>query len=266
MLEYYLKIKLSCFDSGFTIPKEYEECFIQNIDIPLSSSRKVKLVFKNKQYDANILKANIKNGVPYYTLRYGKEFINKLKEEFIYSYIRFEDNKQRNIKTKNVNYKEVLKFKAIDPYTFSLETFIKQETEFEYLFLKLVEEDFFGWLKSDEKNQLIVHTSEWLDISFLPLHKNKTFVIYYLVDENKKEIYIGSADKLGDRVKSGRDVIPGWNKFRYDIIKPEYKHLKLHIENEIINAFARFLDNNIKNIYPNKISDYKLVNKTCYHK
>jgi hypothetical protein len=266
MLEYYLKIKLSCFDSGFTIPKEYEECFIQNVDIPLSTSRKVMLIFKNKKYEANILKANIKKGDPYFTLRYGKEFMNKLKEEFIYSYIRFQDNMQKNIKTKNVNYNEVLKFRAIDPYIFHLETFIKQKTEFENLFLKLLKEDFFSWLKSDERDQLIVNTSEWFDRSLVSQHKGYTSVIYYLIDESKKEIYIGSANKLGDRVVPGRHEIPGWNKFRYDIIKPEYEHLKIRIENEIINAFARVLNSNIKNIFPYTISEYKLVNKTCYHK
>jgi hypothetical protein len=41
-------------------------------------------------------------------------------------------------------------------------------------------------------------------------------------DGNKKEIYIGSATRLGDRVKPNRHEIPGWNKFRYEIVSPEY--------------------------------------------
>jgi hypothetical protein len=269
MLEYYLKIKLSCFDSGFTIPKEYIDCFIQNEDIPLSSSRKIKLVFQNKEYDANILYANIKKGKPYYSLRFGTDFIRKLKEEFIYSYVRYEDDLINGIKNKYYN--EVLKFKPVNPSLFQLETFIKQDTEFNHLFSKLVQEDFFGWLKpeSNEREQLIVEISGWLDIPSLLKDKkikDKVNVIYYLIDEAKKEIYIGSADKLGDRVIVGRKEIPGWNKFRYDNIKTEYKHLKQRVENQIINAFAMFLESNLKNVSPFSISKYKLVNKTCYHR
>jgi hypothetical protein len=262
MLEYYLKLKLSCFDSGFTIPREYEECFIQNT--PLTGTRKITLNFKRKKYDANIMNANGKKANPFYAVRWSKDFIDILKKEFLYSYITLMDAKQNKFKHNFHN--EVLRFRAIDPYTFECDIFIKEITEFDNLFYRLVEEDFFGWIKSTDKDQLIVNTTEWLDIKLLPLHKDNVCVIYYLIDENKKEIYIGSANRLGDRVEPGRPEIPEWNKFRYDVIKPEYKHLKQRIENQIISAFARIMDNNIKNILPLKISDYKLVNKICYHK
>ena len=263
MFEYYLKIRHSCFDSGFTIPKDYEECFIQNEDIPVSSSREIKLVYKNKEYNARI-----QNGKTYYALRFSKKFINKLKEEFIYSYVRFKEDDLQNVKiNKEYHYNEVLKIKAVDPFQFELETFIKQETEFKYLFSRLIKEDFFGWLESGEKDQLIVSSSEWFDKSelFSPPHKDSINVIYYLIDETKKEIYIGSTDKLVERFRNEREEIPGWNKFRYDTIKPKYKHLKQRIENQIINAFAMMLDSNIKNKNPINISTYKLTNKICYN-
>ena len=262
MFEYYLKINRSCFDSGFTIPKEYEECFIQNLKIQVSKSREIKLIFKNKEYEADIRNASRKKGKPYYTLRFRDEFKKILKKEFIYSYVRYEDDFQKDIKNKYYN--EVLKIKAINPFKFQLEVFIKKETEFKHLFSKLIEEDFFSWLKPDEKDTLIVSTSNWVNISDLTKHKDRQNVIYYLIDEKKNEIYIGSADILGNRVKPNRKEIPGWTKFRYDIIKPEYKHLKQRIENQIINAFAMMLNSNIKYKKPFIITtDYKLVNKVC---
>jgi hypothetical protein len=267
LLEYYLKLKLSCFQSGFTIPREYEECFIQNINIPNGNSRKISLKFKNEIFEANIIKAN-RNNNSYYALRWNNKFISLLKKEFIYSYITQMpkiDDKINKIR-RRIKSKEVLKIKSLDPYNFELETFIKETTEFDDVFRRLIEEDFFGWLSNNDNTQIIVNTSEWFDISNLALHEEATYVIYYLIDEQKKELYIGSANRLGDRVKPKRHEIPGWNKFRYDIIHPGYKHLKQRIENHTINALARLLNNNIKGIDPFNISNYKLVNKTCYHK
>jgi len=267
MLEYYLKLKLSCFQSGFTIPKEYEECFIQNNSIPLGKSRKIMLKFNNKIYEASIIKANRNNNF-YYTLRWNKDFISMLKKEFLYSYItqmRTPEDKKNKI-VRRIKSKEVLRIRAIDPYNFELDTFLKEYTEFDYLFTRLVDEDFFGWLTSNENDQIIVYTSEWFDIKSLPLHQDKEFVIYYLLDDNNNELYIGSAKMLGKRVIPKRKEIPGWNKFRYDIVHPGYKNLLQRVENQIINAFARVIKNKLKGIIPYNISDYTLVNKSCYHK
>ena len=63
---------------------------------------------------------------------------------------------------------------------------------------------------------------------------------YYLVDETNKQIYIGSAIRLGDRVKIGRKEIPFWNKFRYEILHPEYHSFLREIEYHSIMNFAKF--------------------------
>jgi hypothetical protein len=70
----------------------------------------------------------------------------------------------------------------------------------------------------------------------------------------KKELYIGSATKLGNRVIIGRKEIPGWNKFKYDIIDPKYHHLLVRIEHHTIAAFANIIKNNCKIVSLN-ISD-----------
>ncbi len=107
---------------------------------------------------------------------------------------------------------------------------------------------------------MITKETKWLDKKDLKKHEDKNFVIYYLVDDNKKEIYIGSAKRLGDRVKIGRHEIPGWNKFRYEIIHPMYHEQIKQIEYHSIMNFAKFFENN-GNLSSLKISDYKLVNK-----
>lgn len=107
---------------------------------------------------------------------------------------------------------------------------------------------------------MITKSTPWYDVSELRSHEDKAYVVYYLLDELNKEVYIGSAIKLGDRVKVGRKEIPCWNKFRYEIIHPRYHSQLRDIEYHSIMNFARFFNNNgsIKNI---GISDYTLVNK-----
>jgi predicted GIY-YIG superfamily endonuclease len=265
MWEYYKKIDLSCFKSGLTVPKEYETWLIDNIDIILGNSKKVIFKFKDHNYDAVLNYVNRKDN-PYFQFRWdNKDFMAILRKEFIYSYVMLMGNETNKNRSKIIKYysKEVLKIRATDINIYELETFIKQETPFDNIFIRLVDEDFFGWLSSNDNDHLIVQTTEWFDISLLPLHQNVAFVIYYLIDEKNKLIYIGSANRLGDRVVPNRKEIPNWNKFRYTVIHPGYKNLLRRVENHTINAVSGFLKNNIKGILPYIISEYKLVNKNC---
>jgi hypothetical protein len=119
---------------------------------------------------------------------------------------------------------------------------------------------FFGWLSKTNRDYLITKSTPWYKSDDLTKHADAAWVIYYLIDEQKKEIYIGSAERLGDRVKIGRPEIPGWNIFRYEIIHPDYHHLLRRIEHLSIGAFSRFFNNNGK-IAPFPVSEFKLVNK-----
>ncbi len=75
-----------------------------------------------------------------------------------------------------------------------------------------------------------------------------------------KNKYIGSAKRLGDRVKVGRKEIPGWNKFMYEVIHPDFHAYLKEIEYHSIMNFSKFLKNNGKRTSLS-ISDYTLVNK-----
>ena len=106
---------------------------------------------------------------------------------------------------------------------------------------------------------MIAKETAWYDINELKNHENERYVIYYLLDDKNKKIYIGSAKRLGNRVKQGRKEIPNWNKFRYEILNPDYYSMLKEIEYHSIMNFARFIRNpKISNI---DISDYVLVNK-----
>ena len=88
LLEYYKKIDKSFFDKGITLPNKYIESFIQNKSIPKGSSRKIKIVFNKKEYEASFLFVNRTEFNPVYQIRWDQniELQNELKKEFIQTY------------------------------------------------------------------------------------------------------------------------------------------------------------------------------------
>ena len=67
-----------------------------------------------------------------------------------------------------------------------------------YSFKKLVEENVFGWLSRVKISQMITKSTKWIDIKELKKHEETNHVVYYLIDDGNREVYIGSAVRLGD--------------------------------------------------------------------
>ena len=270
MDKYYKKIDKSIFKYGITIPKEYEEMFLQGHPLKAGEGRNIIIRFKNKKYNGRINNVNRQKATNVYQIRWdsSNELINELKKEFIQSYfaIMSDEFNESNINKKysRTNLlggnQEVLIFKSVNYEEIELETFIKIETIYDNIFKEFVNRNVFGWISKQEYNQMITKSTQWFDIKELKKHEDIPYVVYYLIDDINKEIYIGSAIKLGDRVKQKRHEIPGWNKFRYEIVHPAYhKDLKA-IEYHSIMNFARFFKNN-GNLRTLGISDYTLVNR-----
>ena len=270
MREYYKKLDKSFFKYGITIPKEYVKEFIFDADIPLGDSREIKIIFRKKQYPARISHVNRLKAKDVYQIRWdsNKELLSLLKQEFIQTYFAIES--QEFTSKQNNEYhvthllggnQEVVIFKPLNDFEILLEVYIKIETPYDNISKKLVEENVFGWLsaKSFEKS-FITKSTHWMNSSELFKHENANYVVYYLIDETNKQIYIGSAIRLEDRVKIGRKEIPFWNKFRYEIVHPEYHCFLREIEYHSIMNFAKFFSNN-GNLSSLELGEYTLVNK-----
>lgn len=267
--EYYKKVDKSFFNYGITIPKNNIEDFLCGVPIELGESREIIISWKKREYIARLCHVNRTKG-DVYQVRWdnNKQLLAALKQEFIQSYFAIESQnfeareQDKYYVTKLLGgSQEVVIFQIISSNAIKLETFIKIETPYDNLFKRLVEENVFGWISgSGTKEKLIVESKNWMDISDLHKHTEANHVIYYLVDETNKELYIGSAIKLGDRVKPNRDEIPGWNKFRYEIVHPKYHHLLRELEYHSIINFSKFFKNNggKSNL---GLSEYVLVNK-----
>jgi hypothetical protein len=270
-MEYYKKVDKSLFRYGAIIPKKYVDTFMHGKKLKSKERREVMLKWKGKKtkFQALIIHARKNNGQTYFGFRWdhNKELLLTLKKEFIQSYLAIESRDYEN-KIKGKYYKtdllggnqEVLIFRSKSPVDIELETFIKITTPYDNIFKRFVEENVFGWLSRPERDYLITKSSRWYNLTDLKKHEDAGYVVYYLIDEHKKEIYIGSAKRLGDRVKENRREIPGWSKFKYEIIHPNYHSLLRQIEFHAIRAFASFFENK-GNVSCYSVSQFKLVNK-----
>ncbi len=268
-MAYYKKIDKSVFKYGIAIPKEYISMFLQSGTIEQGSSIEIDVIFKKMTYSARMIHGKNQSGKSIYQIRWDNniDLLNELKKEFIQTYFAIE-SQNYDSKLKGEYFRtnllggnqEVLIFKPISGTLIELETFIKIETPYDNIFRDLVDKNVFGWISKVDNNQMITKSTTWIDSVDLIKHEDREFVIYYLIDEKNRELYIGSAKRLGDRVKIGRHEIPKWNKFRYEIVHPKYHSELREIEYHSIMNFARFMRNN-GNLRNNPISDYILVNK-----
>lgn len=269
MKDYYKKIDKSFFKYGTTIPKAYIESFIFGEEVELGKSRDIIVVFKKNRYKCKLNHINRSKSPSVYQLRWDSntELLKALKIEYIQTYIAIESQNFR-AKKEDKYYitklmggnQEVAIIKPKNKYEFNIETFIKIETPYDELFSKLIERNVFGWISKINNKSMIYKSTKWIDISELKNHEDIPYVIYYLLDQENKELYIGSAKKLGDRVKPNRSEIPNWNKFRYEIVHPEFHPFLRELEYHSIMNFAHFFvtEKKISNL---SLSEYKLVNK-----
>lgn len=268
---YYKKIDRSSFEWGTIIPKEYVSDFLHGSPIEPGGSRDMRIKYKKKFYNAKLY--HIKTtGV--YQLRWDadKNFCNVLRREYINSYVILKSQKELHENMKNgpkfrshmtAGNQEVMTLRSVSVKEILIEPFIQISTEWNSLFERLADANVFGWLFSKDKKYLISRSTGWYSYKELSKHAEQVNVIYYLANTKDKLLYIGKAEKFGNRVKHGRThqgMSGDWDLFRYDIIRPEFENLLERIEDHTIRSFASILKNT-KSFSSLELSSYKLVNR-----
>ena len=218
---------------------------------------------------------NRKNYSNVYQLRWdnNKEFLYKLRQSFIQSYVIIKSKKELfdkgNVENKHFRTKlsggqqEVVIFKPISKTEIKVKEFIVIENEWNTLFQRLVKENVFNWIfDKKEKSYLIQKSTEWFNVKEYSKHKNATNVIYYLANSKKKLLYIGKADAFWKRVKPGRkhQNMPGdWDLFKYDIVRTEFSNILEKLEDHTIRTIASLINTN-KQYSSLNLSSFTLVN------
>lgn len=262
-------------DWGLAIPNEYQKDFRAGKPLDRASSRDVEIIWDRKRYSARLCHFGVKQAKnPMYHLRWdnNQDLLRKIRKTFIQSYVILKSQKELFDAEKKEGHhfrtrltggqQEVLMVQPLSPKEILFKVFIRIENEWNSLFERLADENVFGWLFDKEKRYLISRSTHWIKSKDFNKHQHATNVIYYLAHTKRKLIYVGKAETLGKRVKPGRQhqKMPGdWDKFKYDIVKPEYSRVLDKIEDHTIRAFASILQN--ANNYPTLgLSNYELVN------
>ena len=275
----YKKVDRALLKWGTVIPKKLVKYFEGKTKIKpgKGNARDVKVLLNRKEYSAKIRYVKRSNGGSYYYLRwdFDRDLLNKLREIFIQSYVITENQRRLNNLKKKEGHKfrsylrggqqEVLEITSMNTRTIKLIPFIVIENDWSDLFKELARENVFGWFFDINNDRHLISKSEkWRRVRDFDNHRNAVNVIYYLAHTRKKLLYIGKARILGKRVIPGekhQDMPGDWDKFRYDIIKPEYSKFLGEIEDHTIRSFASILKN--RGHYRGlNIGDYELVNRS----
>ena len=254
---------------GFTIGvsgSPYVKLFEGGQSLKPREYRDIKIIWDGKEYPAKIGATGERfwRGKKYpnaYRILYGKEkseLEKKLAKTFISSYIK----DYSGIKITKKNAKEMLRVYPVSENKIKFEAILRQKTEYDNLFKKFIEKDVFGWLKYPDEKPVFLASLGWFLKKDLKKHENEKFVIYYLIDDSTKpkKLYVGSAKHLGSRLRGRRPEIPNWNRFRYDLLKPEFSGLLRRVEFYTINSLAGIFKNKM-NLPTLGIDEIILMNK-----
>lgn len=272
---YFKKIDRSFFKYGLIIPMEYEEDFLFGTPIPASGSREIIVKFLGKKYFVKLYHVNRKGGKNVYQLRWdmNRDLCDVLRGTFVNSYVILQSQKEKHeasgddrkkFRTKMLaGQQEVLSLRPVTATEIHADPFIQIETEWTTLFRRLAAANVFESLFVKDKEHLVEKSTSWMRVEEFPRHSEQVSVIYYLAHTEKKLLYIGKANKLGERVVPGRGhqgMEGDWDKFKYDVIKPEFGHLLERIEDHTIRSVASILKNS-RDFPTLGLGSYTLVNK-----
>ncbi len=116
------------------------------------------------------------------------------------------------------------------------------------------------------KNFEKIINQDWKERQYLTTELGAKNVIYFLLDDKNKLIYVGETGqdlktRLSDKEHYKNAGIPKWTHYRFEVLPASIgTKARKEIENMTIRAYATLFSNN-KDVKSIKISNYKLVNR-----
>ena len=264
---------------GFTLPKKFYPDYIDHFKFDESNlNADIFLMIKGRKFPAKIRMARINNkgksksrsDVKYpernvIQVFYDREYntLKALRKLFIYSYASTIDKSKPKLK-------ETLEFIHVKENIFRIKVISQQETDFDEMFRFLEDKNLLKFWKDKDKkkkreNIILDYSRKWLNVSEMSKanNKNRNNVIYILYHSINKNVYVGKADVLGQRVKRGEGRIglkKDWDKFMWFEINPDYNMFLEELEHFLIRTFASILKNDV-DVEPIINSKIKLLNR-----
>ena len=266
---YIKKIDKSLLEKGrATLDKKQLEDNNWLKSFGVGESRNIKAYYNNREYSTSVAfksRKKHKSELPYYQLTIGESLKKELKKTFIHTVLNIKSSMVLKEKGRNFN-EEALSIEHLKEgkeYILKLKVFIKVYTEYDEYFKALIESNLIDYPLGSNNEKVIVSSTEWRDKNERNKYKGTRNIIYYLIDSTTKEIYIGSGALFENRVIPKRKELPGWDKFRFEVINPDYISIIKDLEFMIIRNFANLLKNK-DSIRGLDVTEYTLANRMCY--
>lgn len=240
--------------------------------------------FQNKRYEGGSITVQTEGRTnPFYRLWLPLPLVEELRVAFQMTYIRgLEEELQKKTSegdSNDFNSESQIPFWEFLDIEFDsskgeihLTAHWKQEVMFPMFFREIINSQLGTRIEQEvlKGKDLVIAKSDWIPRSHLKNQLNEKNVIYWLIDKNNKQLYVGMAENLTKRVTENRSEIPDWTHYRYDSLPSAFDEKIRHaIEKMIIRSMASLLENepvNGKVIDSVKFSEYTLMNKQISQK
>lgn len=249
---------------GFTIPKEHYPYYRSKFNFSDGNqTKKIQLKIGSKFFPARLRLVRIRSkrfggrDVIQVTYENDLDTLKALRKALIYSYA-------TTINKQKPKLKELVRFWHSGKDKFDVQIFAKQSTDFDDMLRSLEDRNLLEFWKSKRalKDSFVRHESKWLTAKELAKTTGVN-AIYFLHHARDKQIYVGKANRLANRVKAGIGRVGmanDWNRCMFFEISPAYAHLLPKIENFAIRALSTVLRNDLK-VVPIADRDIRLVNR-----
>jgi hypothetical protein len=201
-----------------------------------------------------------------YRFYFDEALLRRLKEVFLISHMRDLESRLRKDTTDieiQIPFWEFLdiEFDA-QKKNFYLTAHYRQTPTFPELFKNLIGSPPIKRLEDEitHPGQFRIQKQHWRPRSMYETELGAENVIYMLIDQKAKLLYVGEAENLIRRFKTGHTEIKDWDFYRYDQLPPMPKQQRVAIERMLIRIFASVLENK-GGVSPKSISDYRLANR-----
>lgn len=258
---------------GFTLPKRRYTDLIRYFGLSETKKRApIKLVISNKEFDAKIELVRISS--PKYPNRdvvriyYDRELatLKALRKFFMYSYA-------STINRSKSELKELMELVHLGGNRFRVKPVARHKTDFDAMFNFLEDKNLFDYWKDARKGGtqpsfFIDVAKRWLEVKELEQYNDRINVIYLLYHSRNRQLYVGKANRLGDRVKAGMGRIgldDDWDRFMFFEINPDYNAFVEQIEAFVIRSFAALMQNEV-GVPPLNAEKFRLVNRQLVEK
>jgi len=228
----------------------------------------VLIRYEKDEFEGRVIFSMAKN---MFRLFFSKKLGDNLRDVFLMSYMRSIEQDLRKGKPEyndieieeDIPFWEFLdiEFDCVNKI-FKFRAYYVQKPAYLELFKELVKSHTLKIIedKLNLKGDFQIAKQDWLHRENLKNQIDAKNVIYNLIDTINKQIYIGEAESLINRLNQQRPSIKDWDYYRYDCL-PEglTKSQRVAIERLLIRTFAAFFENK-KGIKSMKVSNYSLTN------